>query len=246
MSPSSVGRCAVRPCSAKCGRVICPPTSTHGGGSGLLHDQVKMPPIRAADPPVRQHLRLSRRQLRRRVPTNVRSTCPSGVLRHLVTRKHVRDASVQRRVAGRHYPIHRRRCDTLQHRRFFHTGSVAVTRSRSLTSGRQVCRIRATPGQPSLPVAGMGASAIQTAAQIHSALPVEGTVLNVWAGAGSYEPAQTVAAVEPSMVMIAQRSPGSAPPCVQATAEALPLRDKCVDAAMALLPFIIGTTSPPG
>lgn len=91
----------------------------------------------------------------------------------------------------------------------------------------------------------MGASAIQTAAQIHSALPVEGTVLNAWAGAGSYEPAQTVAAVEPSMVMIAQRSPGSAP-CVQATAEALPLRDKCVDAAMALLPFIIGTTSPPG
>jgi hypothetical protein len=39
--------------------------------------------------PVRQHLRLSRRQRRRRVPTNVRSTCPSGVLRHLVTRKHV-------------------------------------------------------------------------------------------------------------------------------------------------------------
>ena len=59
----------------------------------------------------------------RQVPINVRSTCPSGVLRHLVTRKHVRDTSVQRRVAGRHYPIHRRRCDTLQHRRF-HTGSV--------------------------------------------------------------------------------------------------------------------------
>jgi hypothetical protein len=36
------------------------------------------------------------------------------------------------------------------------------------------------------------------------------------------------------MVMIAQRPPGSAP-CVQATAEALPLRDKCVDAAMAML-----------
>ena len=69
-----------------------------------------------------QHLRLSRRRRRRRVPINVRSTGPSGVLRHLVTRKHVRDTSVRRRVAGRHYPIHRRRCDTLQHRRF-HTGS---------------------------------------------------------------------------------------------------------------------------
>ena len=55
--------------------------------------------------------------------TNVRSMCPSSVLRHLVTRKHVRDTSVRRRVAGRHYPIHRRRCDTLQHRRF-HTGSL--------------------------------------------------------------------------------------------------------------------------
>jgi hypothetical protein len=83
--------------------------------------------------PVRQHLRLSRRQRRRRVPTNVRSTCPSGVLRHLVTRKHVRDTSVRRRVAGRHYPIHRRRCDTLQHRRF-HTGSVRIRGSNPLSS----------------------------------------------------------------------------------------------------------------
>lgn len=72
------------------------------------------------------------------------------------------------------------------------------------------------------------------AAQIHAALPVGGTVINVGAGAGSYEPAQTIAAIEPSMVMIAQRPSGSAP-CVQATAEALPLRNKCVDAAMALL-----------
>lgn len=61
-----------------------------------------------------------------------------------------------------------------------------------------------------------------------------GTVLNVGAGAGSYEPPRTVIAVEPSMVMIAQRPPGSAP-CVSAVAEALPLRDKSVDAAMAVL-----------
>ena len=75
---------------------------------------------------------------------------------------------------------------------------------------------------------------VRIAEQVHSALPIDGTVLNVGAGAGSYEPAQTIAAIEPSMVMLAQRPPGSAP-CVQAIAEALPLRDKCVDATMALL-----------
>lgn len=72
------------------------------------------------------------------------------------------------------------------------------------------------------------------AAQVHAALAAMSTVVNVGAGTGSYEPAQTVAAVEPSMVMIAQRPPGCAP-CIQGVAEALPLRDKCVDAAMALL-----------
>lgn len=72
------------------------------------------------------------------------------------------------------------------------------------------------------------------AAQVHAALTAMDTVINVGAGTGSYEPAQTVVAVEPSMVMITQRPAGSAP-CVQALAEALPLRDKCVDAAMALL-----------
>jgi hypothetical protein len=42
-----------------------------------------------------------------------------------------------------------------------------------------------------------------------------------------------VVAVEPSAVMIAQRPPGSAP-AVQASAEALPLDDGSVDAAMAI------------
>lgn len=72
------------------------------------------------------------------------------------------------------------------------------------------------------------------ASQIHAALFTMGTVVDVGAGAGSYEPAQTVAAVEPSNVMIAQRPPGSAP-CVRAVAEDLPLADKCVDAVMAIL-----------
>lgn len=72
------------------------------------------------------------------------------------------------------------------------------------------------------------------ASQIHAALATLSTVVNIGAGTGSYEPAETVIAVEPSAVMIAQRPPGSAP-CVRAVAEALPLRDKCVDAAMAML-----------
>jgi SAM-dependent methyltransferase len=61
------------------------------------------------------------------------------------------------------------------------------------------------------------------------------TVVNVGAGAGSYEPARReVVAVEPSSVMIAQRPPGSAP-CLQASAENLPLADGTFDAAMAVL-----------
>ena len=72
------------------------------------------------------------------------------------------------------------------------------------------------------------------AAKVHAALSGMHTVLNVGAGTGSYEPAQTIVAIEPSMVMIAQRPPGAAP-CVRAIAEALPLREACVDASMALL-----------
>ena len=61
-----------------------------------------------------------------------------------------------------------------------------------------------------------------------------GSVTNVGAGAGSYEPAQTIAAIEPSAVMIAQGAPGSAP-AIQAPAERLPLTDHTADAALAVL-----------
>ena len=71
-------------------------------------------------------------------------------------------------------------------------------------------------------------------AHIHRALAGAGTVLNVGAGTGSCEPDQTVLAVEPSAVMIAQRPPGSAP-AVRACAEALPLVDGAVEAVMAAL-----------
>jgi SAM-dependent methyltransferase len=72
------------------------------------------------------------------------------------------------------------------------------------------------------------------AAAIYDALGEAGSVVNVGAGAGSYEPRQTIAAIEPSQVMITQRPAGSAP-VLRAVAEQIPLRDNCADAAMALL-----------
>jgi SAM-dependent methyltransferase len=72
------------------------------------------------------------------------------------------------------------------------------------------------------------------AAQVAAALAGMTSVVNVGAGTGSYEPAATVVAVEPSSIMIAQRPDGSGP-CVRGTAEALSLRDGSVDAALAVL-----------
>ncbi|MFT3864864.1 MAG: methyltransferase domain-containing protein [Solirubrobacterales bacterium] len=70
-------------------------------------------------------------------------------------------------------------------------------------------------------------------ARIHAALGDAGTVLNVGAGTGSYEPRDRwVLAVEPSATMRAQRAPDAAP-CLAGTAESLPLDDDSVDAAMA-------------
>jgi SAM-dependent methyltransferase len=71
------------------------------------------------------------------------------------------------------------------------------------------------------------------AARIEAALWDARTVLNVGAGAGSYEPSDRwVLAVEPSAAMRAQRPPDAAP-VIDARAEALPLDDDSVDAAMA-------------
>jgi len=68
---------------------------------------------------------------------------------------------------------------------------------------------------------------------IHAALGDARTVLNVGAGAGSYEPDDRyVLAVEPSAAMRAQRPPGAAPALV-ATAERLPFDDDTFDAVMA-------------
>lgn len=73
------------------------------------------------------------------------------------------------------------------------------------------------------------------AAQIEKALGDARSVLNVGAGAGSYEPTdRAVTAVEPSTEMIAQR-PADAAPAFQASAEELPFADGSFDAAMAIV-----------
>jgi SAM-dependent methyltransferase len=73
------------------------------------------------------------------------------------------------------------------------------------------------------------------AEQIWRALGDAESVLNVGAGAGSYEPPdRKVLAVEPSRVMRAQRPLGAAR-CVDASAEALPFPDRSFDVAMAIL-----------
>ncbi len=73
------------------------------------------------------------------------------------------------------------------------------------------------------------------AAQIHAALGDARTVLNVGAGAGSYEPTDRyVLAIEPSATMRAQRPPGAAP-ALNGVVEQLPLDDQAVDASLALL-----------
>src|SRR5439155_235306 len=73
------------------------------------------------------------------------------------------------------------------------------------------------------------------AAAIAAALGAAASVVNVGAGAGSYEPAdRPVVAVEPSAGMLRQRRPGAAP-AVQASATDLPFRDATFGAALAVL-----------
>ena len=73
------------------------------------------------------------------------------------------------------------------------------------------------------------------AQSIRAALGNAERVVNVGAGAGSYEPSDTsVVAVEPSWEMIRQRSEGRAA-AVQALAERLPFPDGAFDAALAVL-----------
>lgn len=73
------------------------------------------------------------------------------------------------------------------------------------------------------------------AQSIAAALGDARTVLNVGAGAGSYEPVdRSTMAVEPARIMIGQRPLGSGP-VVRARAEALPFAARSFDAALAVL-----------
>jgi SAM-dependent methyltransferase len=73
------------------------------------------------------------------------------------------------------------------------------------------------------------------AAYIHAALGDAEQVLNVGAGAGSYEPLdRRVTAVEPSAVMRGQR-PAHLVEAIDAVAERLPFDDASFDAAMAIM-----------
>ena len=73
------------------------------------------------------------------------------------------------------------------------------------------------------------------AAAIHQALGEARSVVNIGAGAGSYEPQdRAVIAVEPSLAMIRQRQPEHAP-VAQASATHLPFPDAAFDASLAIL-----------
>lgn len=74
------------------------------------------------------------------------------------------------------------------------------------------------------------------AAYVNEALADAQTILNVGAGAGSYEPADKyVVAVEPSQVMRAQRLQKGKVPAINAKADHLPFDDNAFDAAMAMV-----------
>ena len=74
------------------------------------------------------------------------------------------------------------------------------------------------------------------AAYVDAALGAAKTVLNVGAGAGSYESADRYfAAIEPSSVMRAQRLTNNKVPAINAKADHLPFDDGAFDASMAMV-----------
>jgi SAM-dependent methyltransferase len=74
------------------------------------------------------------------------------------------------------------------------------------------------------------------AVYVHEALNNAKSVINVGAGAGSYEPEDKyVVAVEPSMVMRSQRITNGKSPAIIGTADDLPFDDNAFDASMAMV-----------
>jgi len=75
----------------------------------------------------------------------------------------------------------------------------------------------------------------QWMASVAGAVGTARSLVNVGAGAGSYEPSgPSVIAIDPSREMLRQRAEGAAT-ALRARAEYLPLRDQAVDVAMAVL-----------
>jgi len=71
---------------------------------------------------------------------------------------------------------------------------------------------------------------------VYDALGAAKTVLNVGAGAGSYEPEDKyVVAVEPSVVMRSQRQQMNKVPAINGKADSLPFDDNSFDASMAMV-----------
>ena len=71
---------------------------------------------------------------------------------------------------------------------------------------------------------------------VFDALADAATVLNVGAGAGSYEPTDKyVVAIEPSIVMRSQRIQNGKMPAINAKADNLPFDDNAFDASMAMI-----------
>lgn len=71
---------------------------------------------------------------------------------------------------------------------------------------------------------------------VYAALGSAKTVLNLGAGAGSYEPEDRyVVAVEPSSVMRSQRLKAQKVPAINGTADSLPFDDNSFDASMAMV-----------
>jgi SAM-dependent methyltransferase len=74
------------------------------------------------------------------------------------------------------------------------------------------------------------------AAFVHDALGDAQSILNVGAGAGSYEPEDGyVVAIEPSSVMRAQRKDKGRVPAINAKADDIPFDDDSFDASMAMI-----------
>jgi SAM-dependent methyltransferase len=74
------------------------------------------------------------------------------------------------------------------------------------------------------------------ASYVHQALGDAATVLNVGAGSGSYEPEHKyVVALEPSVVMRAQRKKNGKMPALIGTADKIPFDDQAFDASMAIV-----------